>query len=114
MDFTQIASNLPAVLIPIALIVYYTNQNNIKWMADRTELLKAIMAERKEWVDWQAATIERQFDQQERRLAIQERVAIVLESLKAEMHATRGKIQEVLSRYELIAPPKDRSGGSDD
>lgn len=106
MGLEQILSNLPVVLIPIALVVYYTNQNNIKWMAERKELIEALMLERKQLIDWQSATIAQLFQQQERRHEIQERMSLAIEAVKTELHHLRGKIQEVMGRYELIATPK--------
>ena len=119
MGIEQILSSLPAVLIPIALVVYYTNQNNIKWMQERKEIIEALAAERDEWNDWQRATTERFFAQQEARFVAWERVAIRLEAMtetiRTEHHATRSRIQELMSRYESIAIPKQpRTGTADD
>lgn len=114
MGLEQILPNLPAVLIPIVLVVYYTNQNNAKWMQERKEIIEALAAERKQWDEWQRATIERFFAQQEARFAVQERIAVALEGLKTELHNTRNRIQELLNRYESTGSPKEPRGGADD
>lgn len=113
--------NLPAQLIPLAIFAYVFNLSYIRWMAERREIIEALaadreeiiaslaadrrelvgsfVAERKEWQTSQAATIERQFN-------LQDRIATALSELKSESHAFRNKVQEVLTRYELIATPK--------
>lgn len=106
MGLDQILANLPAVLIPIALVVYYTNQNNIRWMQERKEIVTALAEERREWLEWQKSTIERLFAQQETRFAVQERIAILLEGIKNELHATKGEIQKLMNRYQFIAPKR--------
>lgn len=101
MELSQLFDNLPVVLIPIALVVYYSNQNNIRWMAERKEIIDALLAEQEERQAWERTTIDRQFQQQEARFAVQERVALALENLKTELHALRGTIQTLMNKYEI-------------
>lgn len=128
MDIAQLLGALPAQLIPLAIFAYVFNLSHIKWMAERREIIEALAAdreeiiaslatdrkeliaaqnaERKEWQETQRATIERQF-------TLGERIATALEAARAESHAFRNKVQEVLMRYEMGATPKqDRRTGN--
>lgn len=59
MDISQLLSAIPAALAPIALVLYFNNQNTQKWMDERREIALAILTERKEFVTTQQHLLER-------------------------------------------------------
>lgn len=95
MDLTAILNSLPAALIPIALVLYFTNENTKKWATEKTEIALAILTERKEWMQERRETIDRQF-------ALQDRLATELSAVKAENMNLRSTAQELINRVEIL------------
>lgn len=87
-DFTQFLGAIPAALIPVALVLYFSDQNTKNWMNERREITLAILNERKEWLAERKDTIERQF-------SIQEKTVLEIAGMKAEDHAQRGVLQQL-------------------
>lgn len=93
MEFYQFLGGLPAALIPVVLVIYYSNQNTLKWMAERKEIAEAVLAERKEWLAERRDILERQFN-------LGERLATEMAATRSENHAMRGKLTEFMVRLE--------------
>lgn len=96
MDFTQFLGAIPAALIPVALVLYFTDQNTKNWMNERKELALAILNERKEWLAERKDTIERQF-------AMQEKTVLAIAEMSKEDHAQRNVLQENTARLESLS-----------
>jgi hypothetical protein len=95
-DLPQLLGALPAALIPVALVLYFSDQNTKTWMAERKETVLAILNERKEWAQERKDILERQF-------AMQERTVNEIASAKAENHALRNVMQQMVARIESLA-----------
>jgi hypothetical protein len=96
LDFTQFLGAIPAALIPVALVLYFSDQNTKNWMNERKETVLAILTERKEWAEERKAILERQF-------LLQDRTVTEIANAKAENHALRNVIQENTSRLESLS-----------
>lgn len=94
-DFSQLLGSVPAALIPVALVLYFSDQNTKKWMEERREIVLAILTERKEWLQERKDTIERQF-------AMQDRTVTEMASTRAENHALRNALQANTTRIEAM------------
>lgn len=109
MDFLEGLGAIPAALIPAAIIFYFQNLNNIRWMEERKQIAEAVLAERKERNAWQESVIERQF-------AKQDRTTEVMSDIRNEIHATKNnmtvltlKIDNVLLRLKGTDDSKTKS-----
>lgn len=100
MDLTAILNSLPAALIPIALVLYFTDQNTKKWAAEKTEIALAILVERKEFLDTQQRLVER-YDV--RLIAAVE----VMSKMVSEMHNLRGTVTEFILRLDNTRRAKE-------
>jgi len=87
-DFSGLLEVIPAALIPVALVLYFSDQNTKSWMNERKEIVLAILTERKEWLAERKDTIDRQF-------SIQEKTVLAIAEMKAEDHAQRNELQQV-------------------
>jgi hypothetical protein len=93
LDFTQFLGAIPAALIPVALVLYFSDQNTKSWMTERKELAIAILAERKEFV----TTQENLVDRYDARLVASVEAA---SKMAAELHNLRGIITQFILRLE--------------
>lgn len=100
MDLTQILNSLPAALIPIALVLYFTDQNTKKWATEKTEIALAILVERKEFLDTQQRLVER-YDI--RLIATVE----VMSKIVSEMYNLKGTVIEFISRLDNTRRAKE-------
>ena len=83
-----ISEQTPAVALAIIVLWFY-NRLTLDFLRERKEMLEALRAERKEWMD-----DERQRNHQ---LLDAYRAAIeAISSMRAEMHALKGKITEFM------------------
>lgn len=95
MDFTQFLGQIPAALIPVALVLFFSDQNTKKWMEERRELALAILNERREWLMDRKDTIDRQF-------TIQEKTVLAIADMRTEDHAQRGVLQQLTNQVEGV------------
>lgn len=95
MDFSTLLGSLPAALVPVALVLYFSDQNNKKWMQERQEVALAILAERKEWAIERTSILERQF-------SIQDKTITEITASKAEDHTLRNTVQQLITRIESL------------
>ena len=95
MDFTQFLGAIPAALIPVALVLYFSDQNTKNWMNERKELALAILTERKEWLVGSKDTTERLF-------TMQEKTVLGIAEMKAEDHAQRNVLQQLTNKVEAL------------
>jgi hypothetical protein len=96
LDFTQFLGAIPAALIPVALVLYFSDQNTKSWMTERRETVLAILTERKEWAEERRVILDRQF-------AMQERTVNEVAGTKAENHALRNALQDNTNRLESLS-----------
>lgn len=94
--------SIPAALIPVALVLFFSDQNTKKWMEERKEIALAILQERKEWLQERKDTIDRQF-------ALQDRISGELSGLKSETSSLRPLLQDLLSRVNLLSSLKPKT-----
>lgn len=110
MDFTQFLGAIPTALIPVALVLYFSDQNTKNWMNERKEIVLAILTERKEWLQERKDTIERQF-------AMQERTVLEIAGMKAEDHAQRNELQQIkneVGAVKLLVQERNKGGSAND
>lgn len=100
MDLTTILNSLPAALIPIALVLYFTDQNTKKWATEKTDIALAILVERKEFLDTQQRLVER-YDI--RLIAAVE----VMSKIVSEMYNLKGTVTEFMSRLDNTRRAKE-------
>lgn len=97
---TSLGSMSPPA-IAVALSIYFYNLMAQKYLDERKEMLQTLLAERKE----EHEKLERLLDRYDNRvIAITDELA----RSRAEDHALRGKMQELLTRVEIWM----RGGGS--
>ena len=95
-DFTQFLGAIPAALIPVALVLYFGDQNTKNWMNERRETVLAILTERKEWAQERREILDRQF-------GMQDRTITEIANAKGENHALRNLLQQLTTRIESLA-----------
>ena len=93
MEYAELLRQLPAALIPFAIVFYFYQQLSIRVLQERKELAEAIKAERKEWLEERKIMLERQF-------SLDERMVTELSNTRGENHAGRGRLTEFILKVD--------------
>lgn len=101
-DFTQFLGAIPAALIPVALVLYFSDQNTKNWMNERKEITLAILTERKEWLAERKDVLERQFLMQKETITEIAGTKVEIANFKAEDHAVRNVLQQLTNQVEGV------------